>query len=127
LFGSPGDEDTNGHVDNLCSFVKPGVVLLSWTDDEADPQYERSAEALETLSQSVDAKGRQIQVVKIRVPGPLYRSEDEAEDVVSTVSLLTHLPTRCNAMLLAFSKTLIVKDRRTRRRGMPARGCPPRT
>jgi agmatine deiminase len=123
LFGSPGDEDTNGHVDNLCSFVKPGVVLLSWKDDEADPEDERSPEALETLSQSVDAKGRQIQVVKIRVPGPLYRSED----VVSTVSLLTHLPTRCNAMLLAFSKTLIVKDRRTRRRGMPARGCPPRT
>ncbi|TVT98356.1 hypothetical protein EJB05_56360, partial [Eragrostis curvula] len=83
--GLYGDDDTNGHVDNLCCFVRPGVVLLSWTDDETDPQYERSAEALSTLSQSVDAKGRQIQVVKIRIPGPLYRTQDEAEDVVSTI------------------------------------------
>lgn len=83
----PGDDDTNGHVDNMCCFLRPGVVLLSWTDDETDPQYERSAEALETLARSVDAKGRQIQVVKIHIPGPLYRTEEEADDVVSTVSV----------------------------------------
>ncbi|GJN02642.1 hypothetical protein PR202_ga20014 [Eleusine coracana subsp. coracana] len=82
--GLYGDEDTNGHVDNMCCFIRPGVVLLSWTDDETDPQYDRSAEALETLSRSVDAKGRQIQVVKIHIPGPLYRTEEEADDVVST-------------------------------------------
>ncbi|KAL6845774.1 hypothetical protein ACP4OV_024349 [Aristida adscensionis] len=82
--GLYGDEDTNGHVDNLCCFIKPGVVLLSWTDDEEDPQYERSVEALSTLSKSVDAKGRQIEVVKIHVPGPLYMTEEEAEGVEST-------------------------------------------
>ncbi|KAL6650874.1 hypothetical protein ACP70R_009799 [Stipagrostis hirtigluma subsp. patula] len=82
--GLYGDEDTNGHVDNLCCFIKPGVVLLSWTDDEKDPQYERSVEALSTLSKSVDAKGRQIEVVKIHVPGPLYMTQEEAEGVVST-------------------------------------------
>lgn len=37
--GMAGDDAiTNGHVDNLACFVKPGVVLLSWTDDENDPQ-----------------------------------------------------------------------------------------
>ncbi|GJN27334.1 hypothetical protein PR202_gb15349 [Eleusine coracana subsp. coracana] len=82
--GLCGDEDTNGHVDNLCCFIKPGVVLLSWTDDEKDPQYERSVEALSTLSESVDAKGRQIEVVKIHVPGPLYMTEEEAAGVVSS-------------------------------------------
>ncbi|KAK3144528.1 hypothetical protein QOZ80_4AG0314280 [Eleusine coracana subsp. coracana] len=75
--GLCGDEDTNGHVDNLCCFIKPGVVLLSWTDDEKDPQYERSVEALSTLSESVDTKGRKIEVVKIHVPGPLYMTEEE--------------------------------------------------
>jgi agmatine deiminase len=54
----PGDEDTNGHADNLCCFVKPGVVLLSWTDDKKDPQYERSVEALSTLSESIHARER---------------------------------------------------------------------
>ena len=50
----PGDEDTNGHVDNLCCFIKPGVILLSWTDDENDPQYEISIRALSVLMHSVD-------------------------------------------------------------------------
>ena len=27
-----------GHVDNFCCFVRPGVVLLAWTDDKDDPQ-----------------------------------------------------------------------------------------
>ena len=32
------DAITNGHVDNLACFIRPGVVGLSWTDDEKDPQ-----------------------------------------------------------------------------------------
>ena len=37
--GMAGDDAiTNGHVDNLACFVRPGVVALSWTDDENDPQ-----------------------------------------------------------------------------------------
>jgi agmatine deiminase len=63
------------------------MILLSWTDDEKDPQYERSVEALSVLTQSVDAKGRQLEVVKIHVPGPLYMTEEEADGVLSTVSI----------------------------------------
>ncbi|PIN06955.1 Agmatine deiminase [Handroanthus impetiginosus] len=36
--GLYGDEDTNGHIDNMCCFARPGVVLLAWTDDKSDPQ-----------------------------------------------------------------------------------------
>ena len=37
--GMAGDDAiTNGHVDNLACFVRPGVVALSWTDDVNDPQ-----------------------------------------------------------------------------------------
>ncbi|KAJ3687281.1 hypothetical protein LUZ61_016445 [Rhynchospora tenuis] len=77
-----GDEDTNGHVDNMCCFIKPGAVLLSWTDDPSDPQHERSLEALSILSGCTDAKGRKIEVVKIHVPGPLYMTEEEAQGLV---------------------------------------------
>ncbi|KAE8688913.1 Agmatine deiminase [Hibiscus syriacus] len=35
--GLYGDDDTNGHIDNMCCFAKPGVILLSWIDDETDP------------------------------------------------------------------------------------------
>ncbi|KAF9592857.1 hypothetical protein IFM89_017822 [Coptis chinensis] len=53
-----GDDDTNGHIDNMCCFAKPGVVLLAWTDDETDPQYERSIEAFSVLSNATDATGQ---------------------------------------------------------------------
>uniref|UniRef100_A0A0E0DF36 Agmatine deiminase n=1 Tax=Oryza meridionalis TaxID=40149 RepID=A0A0E0DF36_9ORYZ len=98
-----GDEDTNGHVDNLCCFIKPGVVLLSWTDDENDPQYQRSVDALSTLSKSVDAKGRQIEVVKIHVPGPLYMTKEESEGVAKTEHAIPREPgTRMAASYVNF-------------------------
>ena len=34
------DWATNGHVDNFCCFVRPGAVLLAWTDDQSDPQVQ---------------------------------------------------------------------------------------
>lgn len=76
--GLYGDDDTNGHIDNMCCFVKPGVVLLSWTDDETDPQYERAVEAVSVLSKTTDAKGRKLEIIKLHVPGPLYMTEKEA-------------------------------------------------
>lgn len=36
--GVYADFYTNGHVDNFCCFVRPGAVLLAWTDDKSDPQ-----------------------------------------------------------------------------------------
>lgn len=77
-----GDDDTNGHVDNMCCFVKPGVVLLSWTDDKSDPHYERGAEAFSVLSNSTDANGRKFQIIKLHIPGPLYMTQEEADGVI---------------------------------------------
>ncbi len=48
---------TSGHVDNLCCFVRPAEVLLTWTDDPNDAQYERSHRVLEVLETSTDASG----------------------------------------------------------------------
>ena len=37
--GMEGDtEVVNGHVDNMCCFIRPGVVALAWSDNEDDPQ-----------------------------------------------------------------------------------------
>ncbi|XP_028105727.1 agmatine deiminase-like, partial [Camellia sinensis] len=74
----PSDADSNGHIDNLCCFVKPGVVLLSWTSDESDPQYERSVESFSVLCHVTDAKGRKLEIIKLHVPGPLYMTNEEA-------------------------------------------------
>ncbi|KAF6166320.1 hypothetical protein GIB67_015866 [Kingdonia uniflora] len=77
-----GDDDTNGHIDNMCCFVKPGVVMLSWTNDQLDPQYERSIEAFSVLYNATDASGRRLEIIKIHVPGPLYMTEEESAGVI---------------------------------------------
>ncbi len=74
-------DGTDGHVDNLCCFVKPGVVALNWTEDRADPQYERSAEAYETLRRARDARGRPLEIHKIHQPDPMTMTAEEAADL----------------------------------------------
>ncbi len=75
-YGIWGDE-TNGHVDNICAFTAPGEVVLAWTDDERDPQYERSMADLNYLQSQRDAKGRPITVHKLPLPRPVYVTEAE--------------------------------------------------
>ncbi|MGQ9493208.1 MAG: agmatine deiminase [Anaerolineae bacterium] len=78
--GIRGDE-TSGHVDNLCCFVRPGIVVLTWTDDQSDPQYEISHDAYERLRAAADAQGRKLQMHKIHQPGPLYVTQEESEGI----------------------------------------------
>ena len=77
------NDETNGHVDNLACFARPGVVLLSWAEDESDPQHEISRAALERLRGATDARGRQLEVVLLPSPEPITISEQEARGVDS--------------------------------------------
>lgn len=83
------EDETDGHIDNLCCFVRPGVVALTWTDDPADPQYERSAETYEVLQAATDAQGRALEIHKIHQPTPMTMTAEEAQglDVVDTAFL----------------------------------------
>ncbi len=83
--GVPGDE-TDGHIDNLACFVKPGVVLLSWCDDPADPHYEVSRDAEARLLAARDAKGRQLAVERMPMPTPMFYTAEEAAGVDATAS-----------------------------------------
>ena len=81
--GVYGDEDTNGHVDNLVCFKAPGEVILHWTDDETDPQYERSWSAFLRLTSETDAKGRALRIHKMPMPGPLYYQAGDTEGLTT--------------------------------------------
>lgn len=71
-------DETNEHVDNVCAFIRPGEVVLAWTDNENDPQYALSKQSLEYLEQETDAKGRKIVVHKLPIPEhPVCITEEE--------------------------------------------------
>ncbi|HEX2980081.1 MAG TPA: agmatine deiminase [Anaerolineaceae bacterium] len=75
------NDETSGHVDNLCTFVRPGVVALTWTDDQNDPQYDISHEAYERLCEATDADGKRFEVHKLHQPGPIYITAEESSGV----------------------------------------------
>jgi agmatine deiminase len=75
------NDETDGHIDNFACFVRPGVVLLTWTDDSSDPQHEISADALARLEAATDARGRPLEVIRIPTPGPLRMTSEEAAGV----------------------------------------------
>jgi agmatine deiminase len=81
--GVPGDE-TGGHIDNLACFIRPGVVLLSWCDDPADPHYAVSRDAEARLRAATDAKGRRITVKRIPMPMPMFYTEAETSGLDQT-------------------------------------------
>jgi agmatine deiminase len=75
------EDETGGHVDNLCCFVRPGVVALTWPDDPADPQYPISQAAWQILSRATDAQGRRLAVHKINQPAPLTITPAESRGI----------------------------------------------
>jgi agmatine deiminase len=76
-------DETDGHVDNLACFARPSVVLLTWSDDESDPQQAISRDARERLEAATDARGRPFEVVLLPSPGPLPIEPEEAGGVVA--------------------------------------------
>ena len=61
-------EETNGHVDDVACFARPGEVICIWTEDPENPFYGVCQSAYKTLSESYDAKGRKLKVHKLIMP-----------------------------------------------------------
>jgi len=57
--------ETNGHIDDVACFVRPGEVACIWTEDKDHPFYEQAQAAYKTLCEATDAKGRKLKVHKL--------------------------------------------------------------
>ncbi|MBN9622336.1 MAG: agmatine deiminase [Actinobacteria bacterium] len=86
------NDETDGHVDNLACFAAPGKVLLSWCEDEDDPQHEISADAERRLRAATDARGRSFEVVRLPSPGPIEIAAEEAAGIDAVEGTLPRGP-----------------------------------
>lgn len=75
-------DETNEHVDNICAYVEVAHVVLAWTDDKNDPQYNMSVKCLNVLENERDAQGRKIKVTKLPLPNPVYITKNECDGLV---------------------------------------------
>jgi len=85
-------EETNGHVDDIACFVKPGVVLAAITDDKDDWRYDLLQDNLRRLQTATDAKGRKLEVHTMPMPAIMVITEDEAWGVDSAEGSIPRAP-----------------------------------
>lgn len=65
LPGDPLDIETDGHIDGLCAFVRPGTVLFGANPDPADPHSRILKENMEVLRRQKDAQGRDFEILPL--------------------------------------------------------------
>lgn len=66
--GLDGDDETDGHVDNVARFAGPGVVLAQTCRDASDPNHAILLDNLERLRSATDNGGGQLDVIEIEQP-----------------------------------------------------------
>ena len=86
LWGSEVDEVTDGHVDGICRFIRPGLVVTEVTDDKEDPEYHDLQENAVRLEAARDARGEKLEVIRLNRPlweGMPDRGDDFAASYVN--------------------------------------------
>ena len=76
------NDETDGHIDNLACFARPGEVCLTWTDRRRDPQHAISQDAWQRLHDARDARGRRLKVTRLPMPGPLRLHQRESAGII---------------------------------------------
>jgi len=61
------DDDTDGHVDNIAAFPRPGTLVVQGCDDEAEDDWLRCNVNRRCAEGAIDAAGRPIKVVVVPV------------------------------------------------------------
>ncbi len=61
-------DETNGHIDDVACYIRPGEVGCIFVEDETSQFYQASQDAYKTLCEATDAKGRKLKVNKLCMP-----------------------------------------------------------
>ena len=80
-------DETNGHIDNLMSFVSQREICLAWTDQIDDPNYTRLHKIYESLEKMSNLCGDQYTIYKIPMPPTQHMHSVEADGLKKTDAL----------------------------------------
>ena len=70
--GIAGRDDTHGHVDDICRFVRAGTVVLCEEKYRGDENYRRLGENRERLEGARLENGSRLEIIPLPMPEPLY-------------------------------------------------------
>lgn len=70
-------DETGGHIDNLCAFADEKTILLAWTDDKTNPQYDVVHRTLSILESERGAREEKFNIIKVPLPRIFERTEKD--------------------------------------------------
>ncbi len=76
------NDETDGHVDDIACFARPGVVLAASCNDPADRNHAPLTDNLRRLRAARDAQGRALEVIEL--PMPAYRHVENVGRLASS-------------------------------------------
>jgi agmatine deiminase len=62
------NDHTDGHIDDIACFVRPGVVMAATCDDPSDPNHKPLNDNLQRLRAARDARGRALSIIEMPLP-----------------------------------------------------------
>lgn len=72
LVADASESGTDGHIDTLACFVKPGVVVVHGQSDPDHPDHETAREIEAIMRAETDARGRALEVIVLEAPKERY-------------------------------------------------------
>ena len=77
------EDETGGHIDNLLAFADENTLLMSWTDDKDDYQYDLVREVYEAIKKAKSQKThKKYKIVKVPLPPVHIRTKEESDDII---------------------------------------------
>lgn len=67
------NDETGGHIDNVCRFLPDDSVVISWTDDKEHPMYQRCRE----IEKQLIDQASYLTIHKLILPAAQYRQNEE--------------------------------------------------
>lgn len=81
-------DETNGHIDNIITFVDSENVCLAWTDDKTNENYDRVREAYQTISNVVSCSGKKYNIILVPLPREQVMTEEEEQGLNKNINSL---------------------------------------
>jgi len=66
------NDHTDGHIDEVARFVNPTTVVLAWTDNINNPNYQNLRDNLNILQQQNTLSGEPLNIIKLPLPEVYY-------------------------------------------------------
>lgn len=82
------NDETSGHIDNIACFLDDETVLLAYTDNSDDQQYDKSKEDEKVLLENG------YKVIRMVLPKPMYLTKQEEQGIINNDTAIKRIEGR---------------------------------